>query len=1158
MQIIKNLGQTKYVSLPFDKQNILSINKINNDLQIKLNNGKVVTVEDYFDTPRHLLLNPQQGKSIQLLEIDPTSGNIIGTKTLESAEASELLGSDLSVLSSQTSESVALLNGLNAAETMGEASVLSTGVIGSTVLGLGATLGAFSFIDNDSKTEVLKAEEPKAEEPKVEEPKVEEPKAEEPKAEEPKVEEPKVEEPKAEEPKVEEPKAEEPKVEEPKAEESKAEEPKAEEPKAEEPKVEEPKAEEPKVEEPKAEEPKVEEPKVEEPKAEEPKVEEPKAEEPKVEEPKVEEPKAEESKVEDKIEDKAEESQVKNTTIITAKDTDNDGDLDTTIVTEKDSNDHITKIIKAIDENIGDKYSVETQTKENGKKSLTESITIIETKDDNSTVSVKKVDTTGDGQLDTAIVTEKDSSGQVIKTVEAIDVDLDGKAEKIIETVVNDDGKSISTVKIDSNDDGTVDHIRKYDSDDPQVRESVTDFDENDAIKDLDPLPRSATKTITNKDGSTVTIRKTDTSYYQDDRLDTTVITEKDVKGQVTKITEIFDEELDGEPELIKETVINDDGSKETTTLVTEHINGYHIETLTKDNGNAVTSTVTTTKHTKGEVIGTLTDTFAPVIKELNNTNDPRIIIRKTDSTHNGVLDTAILLEESENGQLIKKIKKVDTDLDGKTELHIESSTNYNGVIERDYIDDNYIAGSVKYREKVLDPEGLRRTATEIISCPIYVGPEVPDTENVVTHNDGSTTTTQRIDSHHLRDGVLDTTIVTEKDSNGNITKVTETFDKEQDGTVESIKETIVNSDGSRSSKTITNEKLGDKYSIETTHIEEKGKSSTESISITKANDDKSTVTVKKVDTTGDHQLDTTIVTEKDANGEIIKTIEAIDIDLDGKAEKITETVINDDGALITIETIDSNDDGTPEVKNTHYPPDASGKQITAVEDFAGVIEDAEPLKKVTNTITNDDGSTTTITKQASKHLYDDRHTDNLDTTIITEKDTNGKVTKITETFDQNLDGEAELTKVTVVNPDNSETVVKLVTEHINGFHIETLTEDNGHSVTSTVTMTEHQENETVGILTDILIPMTVNSKIICEYPREVIYDKATEVVEDSKEPSVEKSQELNVEYRELFSTPPDLILVDDMPEVIEKTTNIYDTTTNYSLIIDPDITSVI
>ncbi|MDP8052678.1 hypothetical protein QJU23_09660, partial [Pasteurella atlantica] len=197
MQIIKNLGQTKYVSLPFDKQNILSINKINNDLQIKLNNGKVVTVEDYFDTPRHLLLNPQQGKSIQLLEIDPTSGHIIGTKTLESAEASELLGSDLSVLSSQTSESVALLNGLNAAETMGEASVLSTGVIGSTVLG--ATLGAFSFIDNDSKTEVLKAEEPKAEEPKVEEPKVEEPKAEEPKVEEPKVEEPKAEEPKVEE-----------------------------------------------------------------------------------------------------------------------------------------------------------------------------------------------------------------------------------------------------------------------------------------------------------------------------------------------------------------------------------------------------------------------------------------------------------------------------------------------------------------------------------------------------------------------------------------------------------------------------------------------------------------------------------------------------------------------------------------------------------------------------------------------------------------------------------------------------------------------------------------------------------------------------------------------------------------------------------------------
>ncbi|MDP8113052.1 hypothetical protein QJU34_05730, partial [Pasteurella atlantica] len=260
MQIIKNLGQTKYVSLPFDKQNILSINKINNDLQIKLNNGKVVTVEDYFDTPRHLLLNPQQGKSIQLLEIDPTSGNIIGTKTLESAEASELLGSDLSVLSSQTSESVALLNGLNAAETMGETSVLSTGVIGSTVLG--ATLGAFSFIDNDSKTEVLKAEEPKAEEPKVEEPKVEEPKAEEPKVEEPKVEEPKVEEPKAEEPKAEEPKAEEPKVEEPKAEEPKAEEPKVEEPKAEEPKVEEPKVEEPKVEEPKAEEPKAEEPKV--------------------------------------------------------------------------------------------------------------------------------------------------------------------------------------------------------------------------------------------------------------------------------------------------------------------------------------------------------------------------------------------------------------------------------------------------------------------------------------------------------------------------------------------------------------------------------------------------------------------------------------------------------------------------------------------------------------------------------------------------------------------------------------------------------------------------------------------------------------------------------------------------------------------------------
>ncbi|MDP8197963.1 BapA/Bap/LapF family prefix-like domain-containing protein, partial [Phocoenobacter atlanticus] len=144
MNIIQSLGTTKSVTLPFDRQQIVTTLKSDNDLLIKLNNGEVIKVEGYFETPRHLILNPEQGKPIQLLEIDDVSGNILSSRVLSSAEVPELLGNDLAMLSSQTSEEL-VSNGVYESVASGTGAATSSG-ISSVLLGLGAVGATFGVV----------------------------------------------------------------------------------------------------------------------------------------------------------------------------------------------------------------------------------------------------------------------------------------------------------------------------------------------------------------------------------------------------------------------------------------------------------------------------------------------------------------------------------------------------------------------------------------------------------------------------------------------------------------------------------------------------------------------------------------------------------------------------------------------------------------------------------------------------------------------------------------------------------------------------------------------------------------------------------------------------------------------------------------------------
>ncbi|MDP8175927.1 BapA/Bap/LapF family prefix-like domain-containing protein, partial [Phocoenobacter skyensis] len=150
---------TKYIVLPFNRQEITFTNRNGDDLLVKLSSGEVVRVKDFFDMPRHLLLNPEQGKYIQLLDINDVSGSILSTKTLTSSEASALLGNDLHMLSSQASSDVLLSDGLykGVAETSAmttddaiSGAALGLGIFGAAV-GIASTTGVFnSDSDNDS------------------------------------------------------------------------------------------------------------------------------------------------------------------------------------------------------------------------------------------------------------------------------------------------------------------------------------------------------------------------------------------------------------------------------------------------------------------------------------------------------------------------------------------------------------------------------------------------------------------------------------------------------------------------------------------------------------------------------------------------------------------------------------------------------------------------------------------------------------------------------------------------------------------------------------------------------------------------------------------------------------------------------------------------
>ena len=103
MSTIIKMGQAKHVALPFKKEAIKASVRKGNDLEITLDGGQVVVLEDFYLEPRTLLTNGTQGNVVEQLTLSP-EGAVVGSQQLSAAELDTLLGGKASNLSSQVTD----------------------------------------------------------------------------------------------------------------------------------------------------------------------------------------------------------------------------------------------------------------------------------------------------------------------------------------------------------------------------------------------------------------------------------------------------------------------------------------------------------------------------------------------------------------------------------------------------------------------------------------------------------------------------------------------------------------------------------------------------------------------------------------------------------------------------------------------------------------------------------------------------------------------------------------------------------------------------------------------------------------------------------------------------------------------------------------------
>ena len=334
-------------------------------------------------------------------------------------------------------------------------------------------------------------------------------------------------------------------------------------------------------------------------------------------------------------------------------------------------------------------------------------------------------------------------------------------------------------------------------------------------------------------------------------------------------------------------------------------------------------------------------------------------------------------------------------------------------------------------------------------------------------------------------------TIVTEKDSEGKVTKTTETVTKEDGSKIETITEgnkTTVTEKDSEGKVTKTTETVvdGNKTTVTEKDSEDKVTKTTETVTkedgsktetVTEGNKTtvtetdkqnqitKTTETVTKEDGSKTETVtegNKTTVTEKDSENKVIKITETATKEDGSKTETVTEgnktTVTEKDSEGKVTKTTETVVDGN---KTTVTEKDSSGQIIkiteTVVDGNTITVTEKDPDDQITKTTeTVVDGNKTTVTEKDSENKVikitetvtkeDGSKTETVtegNKTTVTEKDSEGKVTKTTETV---VDGN----KTTVTEKDSENKVIK-TTETVtkeDGSKTETVTEGNKTTVT--------------------------------------------------------------------------------------------------------------
>ncbi|QLB41499.1 hypothetical protein HV560_00860 [Mannheimia pernigra] len=754
-------------------------------------------------------------------------------------------------------------------------------------------------------------------------------------------------------------------------------------------------------------------------------------------------------------------------------DSDNNGTLDTEVITNRDASGQITKEIRKTDANNSGKIEKIVTTQKNNDGSKT--VTVEESTKDN-------------GVFDKSVETTTDKNGNK-KTVESRDTNNDGKKDNIITTETNTDGSKITTEKktdgstITTKDDGkgnTSIETKNLDGTSSK-QETKSDGTKIHTEKNSEGI---ITSTTTKPSGETYT-----TTTKPDGKGGSTSVTvNKDKSGNTTSTENAIDKNNDGNSEetiktetkpdgtkvITKTEDLNSDGKTDSTTRtetkpsgetqsVTENADGTTVTTtVSKPNPDGSTNSTIITKNKNGDVVATTNKVTQDDGSSVANTTRPdgstsitkdngkgTVTIENRDPS--GKLTDSTTTVTKANGSSVSTTEKADgTSVTTTTKPNKDGSTSATAV-EKDA--NNNIIATTETKTK---PNG--------------------DSTSETKYSNGTSTTVTKTDTNG--DGTQDTTVITEKDKNGKVistetsvdlsptdgnpetvtkvepqadgsTKTTVTKDNNSDGKVDSVAESETQANGTKIEKvkhkdengtvtgtsetTTTPDGKGGLIS-HTVHKDSNGNATGKTESTTKP-DGKGGTTTTSIQKGKDGDVISKTETQKNADGSSTSETKNTDgtssTTQDNGKGVVTTTEKGKDNKVTSTETvIDANKDGNPEsVVKTETKTDGTKVTTEKADKDSNGQADSETM-----TTTRPDDTSTVEKKE------DTNGDGTLDTKTTIEKTKDGKTTSTKTVVDKDADGNPESTKVEEKKPDNTTIITEEVDKNSDGIVDSTIT----------------------------------------------------------------------------------------------------------------------